>query len=146
MNINQLTTAIDVEARWETIGGDFEVEIQPAGSAEFNDYVQKQISVYRRGRRSIRAVPDDVIERITRKAVARFVLTDWRGLADTPEPTEDGTVSVDVEVPYSTKKAEELFERSDHFYQLIQQLAGTETAAYVDTLAAEDLKGNSESA
>lgn len=114
MKISEFATnkTAEVEGVWQEIGLGAEVLLARAGNPKYTDYIRQLAKPYRTRLRR-REIPEDIAERITVKALAKFVLLDWKGIKD----------DSDEEIPYSVEKAEDFLTNYPDFRELISVCA-----------------------
>jgi hypothetical protein len=105
--------AIDAEAaangrRIELAGGGW-VVLARANNKQFIAHVRRRTASY--GKR-VDLIPPDVIEEITREALARYVVLDWGGIVDGDEP-----------VPYSPENVARVFKAYPDFADALIEMA-----------------------
>lgn len=93
---------------------DIEVKVARMGNREYEADVRRASKPYTKGFRADK-IPDSILEKITMKAVSKWIIKDWRGLED-----DKGK-----KIPFSQKKALEFFEDDQYrdFYKFILSTA-----------------------
>lgn len=111
------------EGVWEDAGhDDLRVKVARMNNPRYREYLRALgRPLVRRSRRNM--LDFDAMEAMTQKAVARYVLLDWKNLED-----DEGN-----EIPYSPDKAFEFFKAYPDFYEAV-----TEIANDVELFRAED--------
>lgn len=114
MKISEFATdkTAEVEGVWQEIGLGAEVKVARAGNPKYTEYLRELSKPYR-ARLRRRDIPQDIAEAITIKALAKYVLLDWKGITDDDEN----------EIPYSVEVAEQYLREYDDFRELISILA-----------------------
>ena len=112
-------TTTEVEGVWMAYGGGMEIKLARMSNPKFEEYLRKLLRPFR-SKVADNSIADDTIEEMTNKALARYVLLNWKGLED-----DEGT-----EVPYSEKKALELLSDKDFrdFNKDVQRMSMDRTA------------------
>jgi len=101
----------EIEGTWVQVGEDAKVLIARLGNSQYSKYLREISKPYRAMSRA-GVLEIEVVEDLTRKAMAKHVLLGWEGIA------ENG-----VEVEYSTDKAYEFLTNYRAFYEMIESLA-----------------------
>ena len=105
---------VETEGVWQNYGGGLRVKIARMSNPKYEEYLREQTKPHMRRLRSGN-LENDVIEEITQKAMARYILLNWEGLKD----------ENDQEIPYSEKKAFELLSDPKYkdFYRDISDMS-----------------------
>lgn len=127
----QLDPKAQVEGVWINYVLDIDVKIANMGNVEYDSAIRRLSKPFTRGFRADR-IPDDVMQDITMKAVAEYIVKDWKNIED-----DKGKP-----IKYSPKKALELFKdpANRDFYKFIIASANDIELFRLENL--EDAKGN----
>jgi len=101
-------TRAEVEGVWVDFGSDFKVKIGRLGNPKCQEYSRRIQKPYKR-QIDNETIDPEITKKLLRKALARYVLLDWKGLEE-----DDGKV-----IEYSVEKAEELLETKDFFAEIM---------------------------
>ena len=100
------------EGVWQDIGEGAKLLVARSGNNKYQDFLRQQIKPHQnRLRRN--SLPDDVLEDITLRAMAKFILLGWSGILDDDEK----------EIEYSEEKAKELMRDFPEFKDIVSSLA-----------------------
>ncbi len=98
----------EIEGAWVDAGAGLRIRVARVGNQEYQRYLQKLGRPYIQSARS-GTVPIDVVDDITRRAVARHILLGWENMQD----------DNDEEIKYSEEKAFELLTEYRDFFELV---------------------------
>lgn len=114
MKIKEFATnkKAEIEGVWQEIGQGAKVKVARAGNVKYSEYVRKLSKPYMNRYRR-RMIPEDIAEKITIRAMSRFILLGWEGIEG-----EDGN-----HIQYSEQKAIELLTEYPDFRELVASLA-----------------------
>lgn len=116
MKLSQIQNNPELETNgvWENYGGGLKVKIARMNNPKYEEYLRELSKPHMRRLRSGN-LENDIIEEITKKAVARYVLIGWEGMLD----------ENDNDVPYSEQKALEIISdpRYKDFYRDIVDMS-----------------------
>lgn len=132
MKLNELLTqdTRESEGEWMPYAAGVELLIAPMGNQRYDDEVQKRMRPLRKKRRGGKLKPDEMRE-INMKAVARYVLLDWRGV------TDDGGETPEA---YSAERGFAAFKTNYRFFKDVLSMAGGAEDELIDF--DEDSEGN----
>lgn len=122
----------DVEGIWHEFVPGLEVRIARLGNPNYKQHVAKLMKPFARmGKGGLSN--DERLERVTKPAVAKHIIKDWRGMVEGEEGNE-------VDVVYSAKKALEIIldPKFAPFYEWVIQTSSDNeeyTQAFEDELA-----------
>ena len=121
---------LEIEGVWLPFEEGFDVKLARLGNTKYNEMVRRILKPYTRKIRD-EELDDSIAEMAEKKAMARYVLVDWRGLED-----DDGEP-----IEYSKETALQLFEESRDFYLEIRGMA--RKRGLFQQEADEEAEGNS---
>lgn len=127
--ISQLKTTS--EGVWVDCGADLHLKVARLGNPAYEDALRKAGKPFMRQMR-LGTMKIEQMEKLAMKCVADHVLQDWKGLEE-----DDGTV-----IPFSSKKALEIFEEYPEFYTIVKDVSGEAELFRNDEM--EEASGNSE--
>lgn len=116
---------------WIAYKGGSQLLIARHGNKKHEAAYERMLKPYQRGRRG-GTIPEDVLENVGIRCLARYILLDWKGIADEGK-----------ELPYSPEAAERLFRK----YPLLMDdvFAFSQKAETFLVEEEEEIAGNSES-
>lgn len=121
----------EIDGVWCEYVLDIRVKIARIGNREYDAAIRSMSKPYTKGFRADR-VPDEAMQDIVKKAVAKHIVKDWENIED-----DDGSL-----IPYSPEAALEIFQNDEYrdFYKFV--LACGNDAELFRRENMEEAKGN----
>lgn len=106
--------SLEQDGIWQDVADGLRIKVARIGNPRYKAYVRRMGKAQMSMARATGDMDLDVLDALTVKALAKFVLLDWEGLED-----DEGTA-----IPFSPEKAHELLTDVPDFRALVEGYAG----------------------